>query len=315
MILLEEHFISRTEVAHRLGRSLEAILDLRWSSYRKALKRCRKKFSERSVHALRVEIRRMLSMLALCQPAFADGTIPLLQRELKDRLKALSELRDTHVQIDAIAKMLDDSPELEPFHEWLQQKERRLVKQLEGELAQARTGKSTRMLSRLGRALHGFAETPDEDRNLNVLLVHATGCAFEKVLVCYQDVGPENVPAIHRMRTAFKKFRYMIEALGSVVDGITDRQLRAMQAYQTRMGEIQDVDVLLARAEKFVKKAELEDGFFQIFREKQLRRRARLVNRFLLSADRLLNFWPPHAHRASSGRANGLSYSPSRHQP
>src|SRR5262245_31123033 len=137
MIRLEEYFISRTEVAHRLGRSLEAILDLRWSSYRKALKRCRSKFSERSVHALRVAVRRMLSMLALLEPAFADRTIPLLQRALKDRLKALSGLRDTHVQIDAIAKMLDDSPELEPFHEWLRQKERRLVRHLEGELAQA----------------------------------------------------------------------------------------------------------------------------------------------------------------------------------
>src|SRR5262249_35042778 len=149
----------------------------------------------------------------------------------------LSNLRDTHVQIDAISTMLEDSPELELFYEWLRRKERRLVKRVGGELAKARTRRSTRMVSQFGRLLHGLAERGDEERNPMLVLVQATRRAFENVIVCYEDIGPENVPAIHRMRTAFKKFRYMVEALAGVVSGITDRQLRAMQAYQTRMGE------------------------------------------------------------------------------
>lgn len=310
MILLEEPLSDRAEVTHLLAESFGEVLDLRWSNYRKALKRCRKRFSEKSVHALRVEIRRMLSTLALLESALPDENIARLQRELKGQRKALSSLRDTQVQMDAIAKMLDDSPELEPFYDWLRRKERRLVKRLELELAEARTSKATRRVSQLSRALRDLGD--GADRNIDARLIHATSRAFKKTIALYQHVGPENVPAIHRMRTAFKKFRYMVEALASVVSGITDGQLRAMQAYQTSMGEIQDVDVLLARLAKFADRAEPDESF-PAFRERLLRRRARLVNRFLASADKVLNFWPPHAHRAfNRRRTNGVAYSPAR---
>ena len=147
----------------------------------------------------------------------------------------------------------------------------------------------------------------NEEQKLEARLANATGRAFETVRARYRHVGRRNLAMIHQIRIAFKKFRYMVEALASIVPGISDRQLRAMQAYQQRLGKIQDVEVLLARLEKFAKKGELEESFFQAFREKLLRRRDRLVTRFLSSADRLLEFWPiqprfPLAARRTTGR-------------
>jgi len=88
---------------------------------------------------------------------------------------------------------------------------------------------------------------------------------------------------IHRIRIAFKKFRYMVEALSGIMPGISDRQVRAMQAYQKSMGKIQDVEVLLARLEKFVKREDVTEGLLSSFRRNMLSRRASLVKRFLAS--------------------------------
>jgi len=315
MILLEEHVVTSSEGNDGLCQPLQELLDLRWSSYRKALKRCRKKFSKKAVHALRVEIRRMQSMLCLLSAALPRELILPLECELRKRIKALSRLRDTHVQIDAIAEMLDDEPELEPFHGWLCRRERRLGRRLEQTLAEASTGKVARRVSQVSRALRDFAKNAVREQNLEDVLVEATGRAFEDVTRNYRRLTAANIAAIHRMRVAFKRFRYMVEALARVLPGITDRQLRALQAYQSRMGRIQDAEVLLKRAEKFARKGKLDKSAFRTFRGKMLASRARLVKGFLASADRLLTFWPPPSRPMSQGRrSNGIVYSPARHR-
>src|SRR5438876_5883084 len=166
MILLEEQFVTGTEAADGVHQSLEELLDLRWRSYRKAFKRCRKKSSEKSVHGLRVEIRRILSTLALVAAAVPPQEARALECELKERLKALSRLRDTQVQIDAIAEMLEDAPELKEFHEWLRCRERRLIKRLKGELAEARTNKAARRIERLTGAVREASGSGNEEQKL-----------------------------------------------------------------------------------------------------------------------------------------------------
>ena len=61
---------------------LEGTLDKRWRRYRKAFDRCRKEFSEDSVHQLRVETRRLLALLDLLD-SLATGA------ELRDCRRAL----------------------------------------------------------------------------------------------------------------------------------------------------------------------------------------------------------------------------------
>ena len=102
-----------------------------------------------------------------------------------------------------------------------------------------------------------FVGRGNEREDLEQRLVDATTEAFEMVMACYGRTGPRDLPTIHRVRLAFKKFRYMAEVLAKVVPGIlTDRQIRSMRSYQKRVGEIQDVEVLLARFKKFTKKGE-----------------------------------------------------------
>lgn len=300
MIRLDDHFIFPSEGSDKLSQALAELLDRRWSCYRKALKRCRKKFTEKSVHALRVEIRRMLSTLALLSALLPREVIEMLEIELRSTLKALSRLRDTHVQIDALGQMLERDPQLQTFLEWLQRKEGRLSKRLERHLGQTRTGKATRLVTRLICSLHEPEQPDAAPREVKAVLVRATGGAFQSVVTRCRQVNAANIPAIHRTRVAFKKFRYMIEALAEVLPGIPESQLRAMQNYQTRMGKIQDAEVLLARADKFAKRAEANQ--LEPLRRRLLQRRTRLVRDFVSRADELFEFWPPAVFQSFGSR-------------
>jgi CHAD domain-containing protein len=147
----------------------------------------------------------------------------------------------------------------------------------------------------------------DTPRETKALLLRAAGRAFDTVNARYRQVDPAKIVTIHRTRVAFKKFRYMVEALAKVLPGITDRHLRDMQTYQTRMGKIQDVEVLLARAEKFAKRTNLD---LEFFRRQLMRRRAGLVSRFMANADQLLGFWPPRVQTAPRSRPKRPARSP-----
>src|ERR1051326_2776337 len=206
MILLEEQTIFHGEVTEGAHQALADLLHRRWRSYRKAFKSCRSEFSEKSVHALRVEIRRMLSTLALVAVAAAHKAADL-ECELQDRLKALSRLRDTQVQIDAIGEMLAQAPELKGFRSWLRRRERRLIKRLQGELAETRMGKASRCIRRLIGALEESANTDNAQQALTGRLISATGRAFETVKTRYRSAGSRDLAMIHRIRIAFKKFR------------------------------------------------------------------------------------------------------------
>ena len=314
MIGLNEHFVESPESAARLRQGLENALDDRWSNYHQAFKRCRKKISENSVHALRVEIRRTLSVLTLLKTVLPPQRIAILDRELKDCLKALSRLRDTHVQTGMIEKSLENEPWLRPLYDWLLRKERRLVKQLKHELAEARHGKTMHRLSKLSRAADELFEGANQTPNLVTVLAGASERAFEDVLAYYRQIGPDNLEAVHRMRIAFKKFRYITEVSAQILPGIAGR-LGAMRNYQARMGEIQDVEVLLARVQKLDRKIQMDRLGSTSFRQKLLRRRARLTKRFLASADQLLDFRLPSLNRGfRTGRKHGTVSSPTRNR-
>jgi hypothetical protein len=54
-----------------------------WKSYRKRLKQCQRRFSERSVHELRIQTRRLFSIMELLRPFQSARKIEATQEALK----------------------------------------------------------------------------------------------------------------------------------------------------------------------------------------------------------------------------------------
>jgi CHAD domain-containing protein len=258
------------------------------------LKRCQKKSSEEAVHDLRVATRRLISVLDLLANMHPEGALRRAERRLKRLLDRFGPLRDAQVQLRSIEKMLPSFPELQGFYAYLVKRERKLVRRLDAEVTRVRTGKVKKAIGAAGQQLEELFDTPAKQRTQLTAVIHTVDAAFNKVVEHKLAINPTDHATIHRMRVAFKKFRYMVESLAPMLDQVTSKHLKAMNAFQSSMGDIQDAEVLLSRATAFDRKHDMKRG---ASRERALdelvRRRTALTEDFLRSADLLYTFWKP----------------------
>jgi len=82
--------------------------------------------------------------------------------------------------------------------------------------------------------------------NLNKLITKSQLTTFEKA----ED--------IHKIRIAFKKFRYTVEVL-SYIEDIEESKLEKLKIYQDELGEIQDCEVLINGITLFYGKSDINE--------------------------------------------------------
>lgn len=272
---------------------LDSLQD-RWQSFRVELKRCRKKYSEEAVHDLRVATRRLISTLDLVDCIHPEANLRKARRALKRQLDMFGPLRDVQVQLLTIDKMLSSFPELQEFYNFLAKRERKLMQHLSMELKRVKTGKIRKSIASAARQLEALPDTPAVQQEKRAEALLAIEMAFNRVVERKHAIAPTDGSSIHRMRVAFKKFRYMVESLAPLRGRTTSKQLKAMNAFQGSMGDIQDAEVLLTNVQAFARMRSIE-GEAPLTRalEELSRRRTALIETFLGSADSLFTFWKP----------------------
>ena len=278
-------------------------LKKRSKRYQRELRHCQRGFSEQAIHQSRIATRRLLSSLELVGGLVTGRHLEEAEQVLKQHLESLEDLRDTQVQLITVGKMLRIFPAARPFHEFLLKRERRFARK-----ARKRINRLQHQhLNRLAAACRGDVRARLNDqppRRLAAVLLQSVARAFARTRQRWQNVRPEDARTIHRTRVAFKKFRYMVEALTDFLPGVTDDPLAAMRQYQNMMGEIQDLEVLPRTLDKFVRKQQIKPEAARRFREELLRRRQWLIRVYLGAADQLLAFWP--LLRSRTGGATAL---------
>jgi CHAD domain-containing protein len=266
----------------------------RWDSFRAELKRCRKKYSEEAVHDLRVATRRLIATLDLVDRIHPEANLRKARRALKRQLDMFGPLRDVQVQLLTIDKMLSAFPELQEFYNFLAKQERKSTQRLGVELKRVKTGKIRKSIAVAARQLAALPDTPAVQQEKRAEAFLAIEIAFNRVVERKLAIAPTDSSSIHRMRVAFKKFRYLVESLAPQRGRTTSKQLKAMNAFQGSMGDIQDAEVLLTTMQAFARTRGIE-GEAPITRalEELSRRRTALIETFLGSADSLFTFWKP----------------------
>ena len=223
-----------------VNRFLLAALDDRWKNYRLELKRCRAEFSNEAVHDLRVASRRMLAFIRLINSISPHPRLQKLRRYFKDQLDEFDDLRDTQVILAEISETLQELPQLQEFQDHLQSVEKRLLKTLRKKLKVIGLFDVSKRIRRLRESL----KTDSSDD-----LVLKTFQAVEDAFLITQRrrdwVNPSQATSIHRVRIAFKTFRYTVEIVHPLLDNFPAANLKRMHDYQSLMGEIQDVEVIL----------------------------------------------------------------------
>jgi CHAD domain-containing protein len=260
-----------------------------WRRYRKGLKCCRKGYSAAAVHETRVAARRLLSLVELADRGLSARDAEAAQAALKRQMKVFKELRDTQVQLQAVARMRRTQPAAEGFYGYLIEREQRLIR---------RTRKAVRRidLRSLRRRIAACRDRLEEQRRKGNLraaspLIRAVNRAFARTQELRARIDPADTETIHRTRIAFKKFRYMVEALAPCMPGLTPAIPGAMRAYQALMGNIQDTEVVLAGLDKFARKRKVESQTVQRLRAAIARRRQRQIRTYLTAVDTLDELW------------------------
>jgi CHAD domain-containing protein len=273
-------------------KTLKASLKERWKRYRRALKRCQRKFSEKAVHASRIETRRLLSLVELLNIFLGQSHLKKTRRALKRHLDAFDSLRDTQVQLLLLEKHRRQFPEARSFHQMLVKREGRCLKAAARRIKRVNIDLLQKVFYRLARQLDHMREGPSQRIRHRAAMMNAVRDAFAKAVELQRAMDPGAAETIHRTRIAFKKFRYMVEALQPLFAEITRERVSAMQDFQSMMGEVQDGEVFFARLDKHTRGDETRAKMLARFRHWLLVRHTAQITYCLKHADRLHEFWP-----------------------
>jgi CHAD domain-containing protein len=271
------------------------------------LREARRKPSEKKIHNLRLAGRRTLATLELLETALPRSSTRSLRDTIRRQLRRLGRVRDVQVQLGYCDQLLGEFPQLTGFRRDLKRKERNLRRQAGERLrspARRQAGERLRSLAprkidrKARRVLDELISTlrPDTDRVLGARIDGSIENAYRRVLVLRARVDPRKARSIHKMRVAFKKFRYMAEIAAPCFPKLSPERLEAMHAYQDRMGTIQDLDTLLRTMAEFRRQSGRTSML--VVENEIRRRRQRRIDDFMQTVDELRFFWS--APRADS---------------
>jgi CHAD domain-containing protein len=82
--------------------------------------------------------------------------------------------------------------------------------------------------------------------------------SLDKLIERVQSKSIDDAEDIHKIRIAFKKFRYKVEVL-SFIEPIEDSKLEMLKMFQDKLGDIQDYEVLIKGIKKYCKKRKIEE--------------------------------------------------------
>jgi CHAD domain-containing protein len=284
--------IQTADVLKHLGDSLNT----QWRRYRKRLKRCQKHFSEDAVHASRVETRRLLSTIELLAAFVPERDIRKARRALKQHLDTFDQLRDTQVQLTYVGRMAGTFPDACAFHDWLRNRKARFTRKTRKAVKHIKTRRLGQCLAAFEKEIRRQREQIARERAF-AIVQRAINQAFARVAQLCRHVRADDTKTIHRTRIAFRRFRYMVEALAPLLPAVTEDHRRAMRGYQYMMGDIQDMEVLLAALDKFVRQKEVNAASARRLKKELVRWRRMLIQVYLNAAGRLRRFWPPELEK------------------
>lgn len=271
-------------------RHVQRSLQKQWKRYRKELKRCQRKFSEKAVHNSRVAARRLLATLELLEGFLRPELVKGARARIKEHLDIFDDLRDTQVQLVAATSLHRIFPATRQFCDWLQRREVRFRKKACALIRRNKTKPLSKLIAAsedsLVRALDKHSSTAAAN-----LLLRSISKAFNTTARLKQCIRLVRPKTIHRTRVAFKRFRYMVELLADHLPA-DEKMLEEMQHYQTMMGDIQDADVLLQTFDKFIRKKKVRSEPAVQLRNELLRRREWLIKLYMDAAGQLMEFWP-----------------------
>jgi CHAD domain-containing protein len=233
----------------------------------------------------------MLALLDLLDALQLGGALKKIRKVFKKRLDAFDDLRDTQVERRLLHPLWGDFPEARPVRKWLERREEALVVQVQREVEAAESRDLKRRLKILDADLSSPQPGYPRARQ-RAAAAAALMDAYSKVARLREAVRADHAPTIHKLRIAFKRYRYMSELLSPFFAEFTPKRLRRMHDFQGAAGSIQDLEVLLTHLELATAGGELDDRVTRRLRSHLARLRQDAIEAFVAQLDELATFRP-----------------------
>jgi CHAD domain-containing protein len=223
------------------------------------------------------------------------GRVEKARRILKRHLDAFDPLRDTQVQLQVLqvlAKQGRRFPETELLQRSLTRREARCLERAARRMERVKLRSLQKVVRKLERQLAHVRHSASRRARHRTAVMKTVREAFGKTLELQRAMDPGSAGTIHRTRLAFKKFRYMVEALQPLFPEISSARLAAMQRFQSMLGKVQDTEMFLARLGQYTRGHEQRAKMLARFRRWLTAQHTAQIGYCLKHADGLRAFWP-----------------------
>ncbi len=221
--------------------------DDHWDDYRKQLKAARHEISEDSIHDLRVSARRMQALSGIIRGLDAHPRVKKLRRFIRKQLNELDDLRDTQVMVQEAQQRVASVPQLAPFSAYLQVRSGDLAGTAQKDLRKSQPS----VLKPRIKKIRKVVKKHSDDSDLVERLLEAVDKAHRKTRGRFDKLDANDPNTVHRVRIAFKEFRYMVEVVQPFLPGYPEDYPGKMHDYQDAMGKVHDTTVLLEALKEY----------------------------------------------------------------
>jgi CHAD domain-containing protein len=270
-------------------------LETRWNVFADQALKSRERPTEKAIHDLRVAIRRLIAFLEMIKPIIVKNSQTKVLKGLKGHLKSLNTLRDIQVQILLTRKLAKDFPIMLRFLAALTAEEKLVMKHARREINRIDTSTIGKNLQEMKEKLAHLLREKLMQEMAHSIVRGELSKTFGQAIYLREEIlheGRRGDELIHELRIVFKHFRYMVEALRPMLPHVTGKMLKAMNRFQIRMGDIQDMDVLIAGLDKYAIKINRKDREqFTPVSNFLINLRNDRVNEFVALIDELYQFW------------------------
>ena len=276
---------------HDIGTTLADSLHDRWQEFSSCVTETRHAITKKRIHDLRVATRRLLAFLDIAATLLPGKTIPRLRRRLKRHLRPFGLLRDVQLQGNTVRELVAQFPFLDPLRKELSLHARTMMKGAGRELRKIDAAAYETIISQIQLQLQSLVADPIMGHAAVSVVLGSLAQGYLEASVLKGAAMSGQSARIHRFRISFKRFRYMVEALQPFLPPLREDFFKSMNDYQTRMGAIQDLEVLMESLREWNRRHKRIGVQFLPLKEEMERKHKELITLFLASANEFERFW------------------------
>ena len=203
------------------------------------------------VHQIRVQVRRFRSLLAFFKPALVPRLYQRMQHWLQTLGQETAEVRELDVMQEHYALFSETymetrkPEETDPLWVLLVNKRQQARDKLMNKI---RSGALTPIVLQIGCLVRQeVVMSAEKDPFFRVFCEKRMKKWMNQLHKLVNEVEPEKIEQVHRLRIRGKRIRYVLEHMGPVIPRLSEKFLKRMKQVQDLLGQMNDIQCELDR--------------------------------------------------------------------